>query len=314
MSHKSNGRRAEDAEIEENYKLLYPSSLATSFSGLRDAETERIHKALFSLRWKQEVWIPGERPELGRLDRAFTLASDCMEEMRCPAVRVPVVRREPRGSLRMTQFTVILHDCEEITRRFGAWIFGEVITFNYLFRTPAGPFVEYSVNLDDTTLELRIGLPILITEDEAAGWFPDPESAPEYLRPLAEKRDLTKIPADRPELKANAAPSGNGTATNGRAYLALADGLELANVTRAPSIDAYEDVFKKHTLAKPILELLQGQAPLMESQIKAALELRLKVRISDSTLGKAIIAMRHCESPMIRNQRKGKDRGYSPST
>jgi len=77
---------------------------------------------------------------------------------------------------------------------------------------------------------------------------------------------------------------------------------------------AQEKVFKNHGLARPILEVLRIQAPLTEPRIKTALKSRLEMEISDSTLGKTLMAMSKCEPPMIRNERKGKNRGYRPAT
>jgi hypothetical protein len=76
----------------------------------------------------------------------------------------------------------------------------------------------------------------------------------------------------------------------------------------------HDAVLKKHSIAKSILEILATQSPHTEPQLKEALKEQLKKSISDSSLGKALIAMRGAAPPMIWNKRSGKDRGYRLST
>jgi hypothetical protein len=76
----------------------------------------------------------------------------------------------------------------------------------------------------------------------------------------------------------------------------------------------WNKIFKKHSLAGPIMDLLRDGPPLIESQIKEVLEERLKRKISDSTLGNTLRDMGKCKPPMIRNQKAGKDRGYRLAT
>ena len=78
--------------------------------------------------------------------------------------------------------------------------------------------------------------------------------------------------------------------------------------------DTHEAVLERHPLAKDIMAILARKSPLTEPGIKTALKSQLKKEISDSTLGKTIMAMRKCEPPMIWNKRQGKDRGYRPTT
>lgn len=83
------------------------------------------------------------------------------------------------------------------------------------------------------------------------------------------------------------------------------------NVEKSNGHDA---ILKKRSLAKHIMSILGSQSPLVESGIKQALERRLGMQISDSTLGAALGDMRKCEPPMIKNKRGGKDRGYRLAT
>jgi hypothetical protein len=73
-----------------------------------------------------------------------------------------------------------------------------------------------------------------------------------------------------------------------------------------------EQVMKKYGLAVHIVAVLDDESPLQESGVKIALKARLKREISDSTLHKALMAMKDCH--LITNQRSGKDRGYRLAT
>ena len=95
-----------------------------------------------------------------------------------------------------------------------------------LYRTPLGGFLEYVYIPSIPEYAYFVG------KARASRWFKfNPELAPAELWPYLGMVDLTEAPidfidapADHPELVADAAPSGNGTAaTNGRAPEASAE-------------------------------------------------------------------------------------------
>ncbi len=92
--------------------------------------------------------------------------------------------------------------------------FGWKFDWDGLFVTPYGRFfVAIKSIKTEFPHDLEEEYAVFITEREAAGWFPDPESVPEFMRPLIEKFDLTRSPA----AAIAAAPSGNGRAAEGSA-------------------------------------------------------------------------------------------------
>jgi len=102
------------------------------------------------------------------------------------------------------------------------------LTGEGLCRTPDGRFfILVKIEMPDKMTEelaflltLTQEYAVFITDLEAARWVAyDPEIALERMRPLVEKFDLTRPPADRIELAA-AEPSENGTAATGGTPLA----------------------------------------------------------------------------------------------
>ncbi len=102
--------------------------------------------------------------------------------------------------------------CAQLTSRVG----GEqdsLFEWKHLLHSPAGRFLIYSfVQKPEPPYEEAKKYAVFITEQEAVVWFADhPEFAPECIRPLFEKFDLTEAPTA--SLSENGrAPSGNGIA------------------------------------------------------------------------------------------------------
>jgi hypothetical protein len=97
---------------------------------------------------------------------------------------------------------------------------GGIFEWKHVLLSPAGRFLVYSfVQKPEPPYEEMKKYAVFITEMEAIVWFADyPEFAPECMRPLFSKFDLTEA-ADRIELPA---PSENGTAApKGRDIKAL---------------------------------------------------------------------------------------------
>ena len=124
------------------------------------------------------------------------------------------VRRQRIG--RSVAGFIDLRQCTFIADKLGCNR-GDAFEWESLIRTPAGRFLVY-IDFEKTeppgeTLERYA---VFITELEAIGWFADyPESAPEGMRPLFEKFDLTEAPAAPLEPAAAPSPSKNGRAPSG---------------------------------------------------------------------------------------------------
>jgi hypothetical protein len=148
------------------------------------------------------------------------------------------------------------------------------------------------------------------------GWPIKAQRILERLRvnPEAKPSEVIKARSDREELRRLLDEARTVALQAGDAEFAG----KPANPPSTESIEAIpgerEKILKRHKLASHIMAILERQAPLTEPQIKDALETQLSCTVSESTLGKLIMAMRKTKPPMIRNQRKGKNRGYSLAT
>ncbi len=93
--------------------------------------------------------------------------------------------------------TTILERCEELA--IGSYWFSDTaIRTIFLYRGCDGRFFERAIDIDSTTLEIRDDRCYLVTDEQAAERYKRaPEKAPEYLRPLVAKFDLTAaVPPD----------------------------------------------------------------------------------------------------------------------
>jgi len=93
--------------------------------------------------------------------------------------------------------TTIPERCEELA--IGSYWFSDTaIRTIFLYRGCDGRFFERAIDIDGTTLEIRDDRCYLVTDEQAAERYKRaPEKAPEYLRPLVAKLDLTAaVPPD----------------------------------------------------------------------------------------------------------------------
>ena len=144
-----------------------------------------------------------------------------------------------------------------------------------LYRTPLGGFLEYVYIPSIPEYAYFVG------KARASRWFKfNPELAPAELWPYLGMVDLTEAPidfidapADQPELVADAAPSGNGTAaTNGRAPEAPAEPPDLVRLDQAAAAaHKSKRTLERHktegTLPEPVVEGGGGRHALYDWKV-----------------------------------------------